>query len=136
MNENQILENRKNIEMLITRLDIIESRVNDSRKFVENEVALRVREKFEQAESKILTIQKSLDILEHREERVKSLEYFKEEAEEKLLQNKMSTKSLENTINTAIYKYDVLIKDNLIVPGLLGDYGKFRNLGVFIEVNL
>ena len=136
MNDFQSAENANSIKILISRLDILENRMNESRTFTQNEIGLKVREKHEAIDEKVLELQKQVNILEEREQRVQTLEHFKEEIEEKTITNKMSFKSLENAYNQSIIKYDGLIKDNLMIPGVLGDYSKFKNLGEFIEVKM
>jgi hypothetical protein len=42
--------------------------------------------------------------------------------------------SLQKELLSSIYKYDKIFVENLLIPGLIGDYCKFKNMKDFTEV--
>ena len=54
--------------------------------------------------------------------------------EESMTQS-LRIKNLDKSVQDNFYKYDRLYLDNLCIPGLIGDYCKFKNFKDFIESN-
>jgi hypothetical protein len=69
------------------------------------------------------------------DEKLSDLIIFKKKTNETLHTNNFLISKLETNLSNSFYKYDRLYLDNLIVPGIIGDFCKFKNLKAYIEVN-
>lgn len=56
-------------------------------------------------------------------------------AEEAMTQG-LRIKNLDKTMNDNFYKYDRLYLDNLVIPGVIGEYSKYKTFKEFIEANM
>jgi hypothetical protein len=70
------------------------------------------------------------------DEKLSDLINFKKKTNETLQSNNFLISKLETNLSNSFYKYDKLYLDNLLVPGTIGDFCKFKNLREYIEVNI
>ncbi len=89
---------------------------------------------FEKMTMKIADIHNTYISNKYRIEKVDGLEKFKEYADEEIVNLKGKFLKLNEDYNHSCLKYDKVIFENLDVPGIVGDYGKFKNLREYIEV--
>ena len=106
-----------------------------------NDMKLRFDEKMEQFNKdyenfglKMADIQ-SANVTERiKLDKIDGLEKFKESADEIFFSLNNGVKKLQSEITTACNKYDKIFLENLEIPGLIGDFCKFKNLRYYIEV--
>lgn len=69
-------------------------------------------------------------------ERVNDLQIFQKKANDQLISHEVKINSMQKDLSNACYKYDKLYLDNLVIPGTIGDYCKFKNMKEYIEHNI
>ncbi len=67
-------------------------------------------------------------------EKISELQKFQENTNEALVTHDVVINNLETDLKKACAKYDKHYLDNLIVPGTIGDFCKYKNLKEYIEV--
>jgi len=67
-------------------------------------------------------------------EKINDLQKFQKETEEDLFNQEINIKNLQKDLTNSCAKYDRHYLENLIIPGLVGDYCKYKNLREFVEV--
>ena len=67
-------------------------------------------------------------------ERINELIAHERKFSDQILSLEIRQNSFQKEFSAATYKYDKLYLDNLIVPGLIGDFCKFKHLREFNEV--
>ena len=67
-------------------------------------------------------------------EKITDFQKFQDRTTDHLLMQELRLNNLQKDLNTSCAKYDRHYLDNLIVPGLVGDYCKFKNLKEFVDV--
>ena len=69
-------------------------------------------------------------------DKLEDLIKFKESTNDILYNINSKLINLNNNYNDSCYKYDQIFLKNMEVPGIVGDYAKYKNLREFIEVNI
>jgi hypothetical protein len=69
-------------------------------------------------------------------EKISELQTFQKKANDQLISHEIKLSNLQKDLNSACYKYDKIYLDNLVVPGTIGDYCKFKNMKDYIEKNV
>ena len=67
-------------------------------------------------------------------ENVDDLLIFQQETAEKLITQGVKINGVQKDIKDAINKYDKIYLDNLFIPGLIGEFCRFKNNREFVEV--
>ncbi len=67
-------------------------------------------------------------------EKINDFQKFQQRTTDHLLNQEIKLSNLQKDVSNACTKYDKHYLDNMIVPGLIGDYCKFRNLKEYFEV--
>jgi len=120
-----IKENQKNITSSHNSLkDYLENKINN------------FDDIFEKLYMKIAEIQNTNITSKLKIEKIDSLQKFKENTSEQLTNLNNNYIKLQEDYNKSCNKYDKIYIDNLDVPGIVGDYCKYKNLREYIEVNL
>ena len=65
-------------------------------------------------------------------EKIIELNFFKEKAEQTLINHEIKIKNILTDIEKMKYKYDKIINDSLIIPGWVGPGGTYKNFSAFI----
>ena len=65
-------------------------------------------------------------------EKVNELDASKKKMDETLISQNIKLNSIVSEINKINYRYESLMKDNILIPGYVGPSCKFKNLGEFI----
>ncbi len=65
-------------------------------------------------------------------EKIIELKFFKEKAEQTLINHEIKIKNILTDIEKMKYKYDKVINDSLIIPGWVGPGGTYKNFSAFI----
>ncbi len=67
-------------------------------------------------------------------EKIAELTKFKDYTEDFINNYKDKIGLVQMDLNNACYKYDKILTDNLDVPGIIGEYNRFKTMREFIEV--
>jgi len=67
-------------------------------------------------------------------EKIDDLLKFKDNANDTLFNINLKLITLSNNYNNSCDKYDKIFLQNLQVPGIVGDFAKYKNLKEFVEV--
>jgi chromosome segregation ATPase len=68
-------------------------------------------------------------------DRINDLLTFQRKTQDNLNSHELRINTLQKNLKDACYKYDKIFLDNLIVPGVIGDFCKFKTLRDYIEVD-
>lgn len=68
-------------------------------------------------------------------EKISELIAFKKKLNDQMISHEFKLSQLQKDLSNATYKYDKMYLDNLIIPGTIGDYCRYRNLKEYLEVN-
>lgn len=60
---------------------------------------------------------------------------FKKKMNDQIISHEFKLTQLQKELSNATYKYDRMYLDNLIIPGTIGDYCRYRNLKEYLEVS-
>lgn len=66
-------------------------------------------------------------------EKIKEVEKAQKRVTEDSITQSLRIKNLDKAMNDGFYKYDRLYLDNLVIPGLIGEYSKFKTFKDFAE---
>jgi len=83
---------------------------------------------------KIDQIQNKLLADNSKVEKITDLVKFKDEAEDYIFNIKEKIMTINSDLEIACTKYDKIFIENLEVPGIIGEYNKYKNLRDYIEV--
>ena len=67
-------------------------------------------------------------------EKIAELISYKKKANDQMISHEFKLTQLQKDLSNATYKYDKMYLDNLIIPGSIGDYCRYRNLKEYLEV--
>ena len=84
--------------------------------------------KSEETLNKLSVITENLSTHSINPEKFSGLEKFKTKANESLININFKIKSIENELHNSISKYDKIIVDALMFPGIIGSKNEFKNL--------
>ena len=60
---------------------------------------------------------------------------LKKKQKKKILEDKIQLNQTNNELHKAITKYDKLLSDSVLYPGIIGNLYKFKNFNEFILYN-
>ena len=66
---------------------------------------------------------------------INKLNEFKEKTKKKILEDEIQLNQTNNELHKAITKYDKLLSDSVLYPGIIGNLCKFKNFHEFILYN-
>jgi len=84
--------------------------------------------------SKTITVEVKTNSKEIKVEKITDLVKFKDEAEDYIFNIKEKIMTINSDLEIACTKYDKIFIENLEVPGIIGEYNKYKNLRDYIEV--
>jgi len=85
-------------------------------------------------EIKIATLQDDSQSLINKISKFEELKSNERKIQDQLLSIDLRVNSIQKELSSSIYKYDKIYLENLLIPGLVGDYCKFKNMKDFMEV--
>ncbi len=135
MNDDQVISFKEEILYQVSQTEArLNSAQNDIREYI-NEKMDTFQKSYEKFSMQLLDVQTANVAERVKLEKIDQLEKFKENADESLYTLGNSIKNLQQDHNKACSRYDTIVIENLEVPGIIGDYCKFKNLRSYIEVN-
>ena len=145
---NQILSNYNMVsklikdELLYFKNDILKDMKDSIGKF-QNKYSKKINEleeklknfqtKSEETLNKLSVITENLSTHSINPEKFSGLEKFKTKANESLININFKIKSIENELHNSISKYDKIIVDALMFPGIIGSKNEFKNLHELLD---
>ena len=145
---NQILSNNNMVsklikdELLYFKNDILKDMKDSIGKF-QNKYSKKINEieeklknfqtKSEETLNKLSVITENLSTHSINPEKFSGLEKFKTKANESLININFKIKSIENELHNSISKYDKIIVDALMFPGIIGSKNEFKNLHELLD---
>ena len=132
-------ETRRIEDELLKIIKKLDNKINTKIEFITTET----NSKFEEINNKINITNIKFDrFIETNEENKLKLEKVDNlintynKARETLLTQELRINTISKDLDNSKFKYDKLISDNLTVPGLIGDYCKYRSLREYLENNI
>ena len=132
-------ETRRIEDELLKIIKKLDNKINTKIEFITTET----NSKFEEINNKINITNIKFDrFIETNEENKLKLEKVDNlintynKARETLLTQELRINTINKDLDNSKFKYDKLISDNLTVPGLIGDYCKYRSLREYLENNI
>ena len=111
----------------IKRINELEEKLNDTQK------------KSEVCYQKISNITEGVSYQKMYQQRFSELEKFQSKASESLINNEFKIKNLENLLQDTISKYDKIILDSILYPGIIGkknEFQTFHDLLDYLLINM
>ena len=125
--------NSSEFTIISEKINKVEKRLKEMFLEAEKEIEFKVDQKLKKVDERALEIDKRMAILVDRELKNKRVTDFMEKQDERNAKNKITFSNIEASLENAVAKYDTIIKDNLTLPGLLGDYGQFKTLSQLLS---
>jgi hypothetical protein len=69
-------------------------------------------------------------------DRIEDLLSFQKKTIDQLNSHEFRINNMNKSLTNACYKYDKIFLDNLVIPGTIGEYCRFKNMKDYIEVKL
>lgn len=101
-----------------------------------NEKLIGYDSKLEQNDVKINELHSSFLNDKTKIEKINDLVIFSKKANDQLVSHEVKVNNLQKELSNACFKYDRMYMDNLVVPGTIGEYCKFKNMKEYIENNI
>ncbi len=132
-------EFRKKEDELLGIIKKLENKLNAKIEFISSEQ----NHKIEEIENKIKTSNLKFDhYIESQEEhkikieKIDDLLKFQKKAKESITAFDIKINNLTKDLENIKFKYDKLFMDNLTIPGIIGDYCKYKSIRDYIENNI
>jgi len=136
MNSNELIKFK---EELLTRLKENETRINEIQKTNKNEIDKKMNlyeKKIEETNMRLNDMHNITITQKEKIEKVNELMKYKQNSSDQLFTLELKTGNLEKELSNACNKYDRHYLDNMVLPGTIGDYCKYKNLKEYLEVYL
>ena len=85
---------------------------------------------------KLTDINNTSNLDKEKLEKINELIINQKKQNDQLISHEIKINNAQKDLVSSCYKYDRIYLDNLIIPGLIGEYCKFKNLKEYIENNL
>ncbi len=85
---------------------------------------------------KLQDIQNTMNTHKVKVEKIPELDKFKTSASDQLFTQNVKLVNIQSELTNACNKYDKMYFENLVLPGTIGDYCKYKNLREYVEVRL
>ena len=123
-------------EEILGNLKRMENKVNEKiemmTKMVDNKLS-PYNSKFDEMKNKIFDLSNLISNDKSSTEKIAKLLEFKAKADDKLQSHELSINQCNRDIANATYKYDRVLLENFMIPGLLGANCKYPTMKSFIE---
>ena len=116
----------------------IESNLNEKYSDSINDLKLRLKDydnKFDNVNKKIMELSNTISNDNTIKDNINKLNEFKEKTKKKILEDEIQLNQTYNELHKAIIKYDKLLSDSVLYPGIIGNLFKFKNFHEFILYN-
>jgi hypothetical protein len=117
----------------------IESNLNEKYSDSINDLKLRLKDydnKFDNVNKKIMELSNTISNDNTIKDNINKLNEFKEKTKKKILEDEIQLNQTNNELHKAITKYDKLLSDSVLYPGIIGNLCKFKNFHEFINYTL
>ena len=117
----------------------IESKLNEKYSDSINDLKLRLKDydnKFDNVNKKIMELSNTISNDNTIKDNINKLNEFKEKTKKKILEDEIQLNQTNNELHKAITKYDKLLSDSVLYPGIIGNLCKFKNFHEFIDYTL
>jgi len=125
-------------EEMYKHVDDSETRQNNTSKelryFIEQKIE-SFQKSYEKFSMQMVDVQTANIAERVKLDKIDNLEKFKDTADESFFTLSNSIKKLQQDYTNSCNRYDKIFLENLEVPGIIGDFCKFKNLRVYIEHN-
>ena len=124
---------------LLKEFKTIESNLNEKYSDSINELKLRLKDydrKFDKVNQQILDLSNIISNDKIIKDKIDKLSQFKEKTNEKIISTEFKLNQTYNELHNAITKYDKLLSDSVLYPGIIGNLCKFKNFHEFIDYTL
>jgi hypothetical protein len=122
---------------LLTRMLEIENqlKLNLSTLKSENEIILKeFKARMDRFNTRIDETENIMNKNKVKLENVDDLLIFQQETSEKIITQGVKINGVQKDIKDAVNKYDKIYLENLFIPGLIGEFCRFKNNREFVEV--
>ena len=120
----------------IKKMDIrLTSKFDISSKEVQDKLAA-YDSKFEALTQKITDLASLISQDKAIQEKIEKLQNFKSNAESQLTTHEVKQNTLQKELSDAIFKYDKVIYDNIMYPGVIGNCCRFKTFRDYIDYDL
>lgn len=134
--ENASLLNNKSTmgkfkEDIVNAVYQIEDKLANSTNSLENQFKLRnevIDNRIIILEEQLAKLSKQLYDLNIKAEKASETSQIEKKNHELILTNEIRLNNLDKNLSASIYKYDKLFMENLVLPGQIGDFCKFKNV--------
>ena len=92
--------------------------------------------KFDKVNQQILDLSNIISNDKIIKDKIDKLSQFKEKTNEKIISTEFKLNQTYNELHNAITKYDKLLSDSVLYPGIIGNLCKFKNFHEFIDYTL
>ncbi len=117
----------------------IESNLNEKYSDSINDLKLRLKDydnKFDNVNKRIMELSNIISNDNTIKDNINKLNEFKEKTKKKILEDEIQLNQTNNELHKAITKYDKLLSDSVLYPGIIGNLCKFKNFHEFINYTL
>lgn len=121
----------------MTRLLEIENQLKSNQSTLKNENENKLKEyniRMDRFNMRIDEIENFTNINKVRLENVDDLLVFQRESSDKLITHGVKLNGIQKDIKDACSKYDKIYLENLFIPGVIGEFCRFKNNREFVEV--
>ena len=117
----------------------IESKLNEKYSDSINDLKLRLKDydnKFDNVNKKIMELSNTISNDNNIKDNINKLNEFKKKIKKKILEDEIKLNQTNNELHKVITKYDKLLSDSVLYPGIIGNLCKFKNFHEFIDYTL
>ena len=136
-NSNELLIKFK--EEILSKLKANENKINDFQRQTKSDIDEKMGgfdEKFDEFSIRVYDIQNIAISQKEKIDKITELQKFQQNTDDYLFTQDLRINNLQKDLSYACSIYDKHYLDNLILPGTIGDYCKYKNLKEYLEVNL
>ena len=135
-NSNELLLKFK--EEILSKLKENENKMSDFQRQTKNELDKKIKgfeKKNDEFGLRVSDIQNITISQKEKIDKIADLQKFQQNTDEYLFTQDLRINNLQKDLSNACSIYDKHYLDNLILPGTIGDYCKYKNLKEYLEVN-
>ena len=124
---------------IVNALSQIEDKVTNKNNSIESMINAKnsvFETRLAEMDNSIKSINTKLNQLFGMQEKLKDVLPLQQKNNETLISHEIRLNNLSKEISSSCYKYDKIVLDNLIVPGQVGEYCKFKNVKECLDYTL
>jgi hypothetical protein len=126
-------------EELLQSIREVEERISSNLSLFKDEFQrklIQVDSKFTEFTVKVDELNNASNLDKIKLEKVSDLIIFQKKTSDQLISHDMKLNNMQKDLTNACYKYDKIYLDNLVLPGIIGEFCRFKNLKEYIDDNL